>query len=213
MVLACSGAAFAQDVVIGGNIGGFLVKSEEARDRSDVLRQNLTFLDFMLEDFNGATAGGDFAISLGSFLEVGAGVNYYARTVPTVYSRFVDSDGTEIESDLKLRNIPIALTAKVFPLSRDAGVQPYVGGGVQFNLWQYTEVGEFLDFSNGDIFRDSFTDDGMEIGPVFLAGVRFPVGASALIGGEWRYSTARADLDPIDLGGNSFLFTVSFKLR
>jgi opacity protein-like surface antigen len=220
-VLACSGAAFAQDVVIGGNIGGFLVKSEEARDRSDVLRQNLTFLDFMLEDFNGATAGGDFAISLGSFLEVGAGVNYYARTVPTVYSRFVDSDGTEIESDLKLRNIPIALTAKVFPLSRDAGVQPYVGGGVQFNLWQYTEVGEFRDFSNGDIFRDSFTDDGMEIGPVFLAGVRFPVGASALIGGEWRYSTARADLDPslgfsgdtIDLGGNSFLFTVSFKLR
>jgi opacity protein-like surface antigen len=221
MVLACSGAAFAQDAVIGGNIGGFLVKSEESRDRNDVLRQNLTFLDFALEDFNGATAGGDFAISLGSFIEVGAGVNYYSRTVPTVYSRFVDSDGTEIESDLKLRNIPIAVTAKVFPLSRDAGVQPYVGGGVQFNLWQYTEVGEFLDFSNGEIFRDSFTDDGMEIGPVFLAGVRFPVGGSALIGGEWRYSTAKADLDPglgffgetVDLGGNSFLFTVSFKLR
>lgn len=221
MVLACSGAAFAQDAVIGGNIGGFLVKSEEARDRNDVLRQNLTFLDFFLEDFNGATAGGDFAISLGSFVEVGAGVNYYSRTVPTVYSRFVDSDGTEIESDLKLRNIPIAVTAKVFPLTRDAGFQPYVGGGVQFNLWQYTEVGEFLDFSNGDIFRDSFTDDGMAIGPVFLAGMRFPVGNSALIGGEWRYSTAKGNLDPslgfygdtIDLGGNSFLFTVAFKLR
>ena len=221
MVLACSGAAAAQDAVIGGNIGGFLVRSEEARDRNDVLRQNLTFLDFFLEDFNGATVGGDFAISLGSFIEVGAGVNYYSRTVPTVYSRFVDSDGTEIESDLKLRNVPFSVTAKVFPLTRDAGVQPYVGGGVQFNMWQYTEVGEFLDFSNGEIFRDSFTDDGMEVGPVFLAGVRFPLGSSALIGGEWRYSTARADLDPslgffgdtIDLGGNSFLFTIAFKLR
>ena len=44
MVLACSGAAFAQDMVIGGNIGGFLVRNEESRDRDDVLRNNRTFL-------------------------------------------------------------------------------------------------------------------------------------------------------------------------
>ena len=221
LLLACSGSAYAQDAVFGGNIGGFLVKSEEGRDREDVLRQNLSFLEFDLNDFNGFTFGGDFGVSLGSFVEVTAGVNYYQSTVPTVYSRFVDEDGTEIESDMKLRNIPVAFTAKLFPLTRDAGVQPYVGGGVQLNVWQYTEVGEFLDFSNGEIFRDSFTDDGTEIGPVFLAGIRFPVGANALIGGEWRYSTAKADLDPelgffgdtLDLGGNTFLFTVNFKLR
>lgn len=221
LVLACSGAAAAQDVVLGGNIGGFLVRNEESRDRNDVLRQNLSFLDFNLDEFDGLSAGGDFSISLGSFIEVGAGLNYYQRTVPTVYSRFVDDDGTEIDSDLKLRNIPLALTAKVFPLTRDAGFQPYIGGGVQFNRWQYTEVGEFLDFSNGEIFRDSFVDDGMEIGPVFLAGVRFPVGSNLLMGGEWRYSTAKADVDPdlgffgdtIDLGGNTVLFTLAFKFR
>ena len=221
LVLAVSGPAFAQDAVVGANIGGFLLKSEESRDREDVLRQNLSFLDFDLADFNGVSIGGDFAVSLGSFVEVGAGVNFYQRTVPTVYAEFVDEDGTEIESDLKLRNIPIAFTAKLFPLTRDAGVQPYVGAGVQLNRWRYTEVGEFLDFSNGEIFRDSFTDDGMEIGPVFLGGIRFPVGANALIGGEWRYSTAKADLDPalgffgdkIDLGGHTVLFTVNFKLR
>lgn len=221
LVLACSGSAFAQDAVFGANIGGFLVKSEEGRDRNDVLRQNLSFLDFDLADFNGVSVGGDFAVSLGSFIEVGAGLNYYQRTVPTVYSRFVDDDGTEIESDMKLRNIPVSFTAKVFPLTRDGGFQPYIGGGIQLNRWRYTEVGEFLDFSNGEIFRDSFTDEGMEIGPVFLGGIRFPIGANALIGGEWRYSTARADVDPslgffgntIDLGGNTVLFTVQFKLR
>lgn len=221
MVLACGGAASAQDVVIGGNIGGFLVKGEESRDRQDVLRQNLSFLEFDLADFHGLSAGGDVAVSVGSFLEVGAGLNFYQRTVPTVYSRFVDDDGTEIESDLKFRNIPLTLTAKVFPLTRDAGFQPYIGGGVQFNRWRYTEVGEFLDFSNGEIFRDSFTDEGMEIGPVFLAGIRFPVGSQVLLGGEWRYSTAKADVDPdlgffgdsVDLGGNTVLFTVAFKFR
>ena len=221
LVLAFSGSAFAQDAVFGANIGGFLVKGEDGRNEEDVLRQNLTFLDFDLADFNGVSVGGDFAVSLGSFVEVGAGLNYYQRTVPTIYSRFVDEDGTEIESDLKLRNIPISFTAKLFPLTRDAGFQPYIGGGVQINRWRYTEVGEFLDFSNGEIFRDSYTDQGSEIGPVFLGGIRFPVGTNALIGGEWRYSTARADLDPdlgffgdtIDLGGNTFLFTVQFKLR
>ena len=221
LVLAVSGPAFAQDAVVGANIGGFLVQGEESRDRDDVLRQNLSFLDFDLADFNGVTVGGDFAISLGSFVEVGAGLNYYQRTVPTVYSRFVDEDGTEIESDMKLRNIPVAVTARLFPLTRDANVQPYVGGGVQLNRWRYTEVGEFLDFSNGEIFRDSFTDEGTEIGPVFLGGIRFPVGANALIGGEYRYSTAKASLDPelgffgdkVDLGGHTVLFTVNFKLR
>lgn len=222
LVLACSsGSAFAQDAIFGANIGGFLVRGEESRDRDDVLRQNLSFLDFDLADFNGVSVGGDFGVSLGSFIEVGAGLNYYQRTVPTVYSRFVDEDGTEIESDMKLRNIPISFTAKVFPLTRDGGFQPYIGGGVQINRWRYTEVGEFLDFSNGEIFRDSFTDEGSEIGPVILGGIRFPVGANALIGGEWRYSTAKADVDPalgffgntIDLGGNTVLFTVQFKLR
>lgn len=221
MVLACGGAASAQDVVIGGNIGAFLVKGEESRDRQDVLRQNLSFLEFDLADFHGLSAGGDVSISVGSFIEVGAGLNFYQRTVPTVYSRFVDDDGTEIESDMKLRNIPLTLTAKVFPLTRDAGFQPYIGGGVQLNRWRYSEVGEFLDFSSGDIFRDSFTDDGLEIGPVLLAGVRFPVGSQVLMGGEWRYSTAKAAVDPalgffgdsVDLGGNTVLFTVAFKFR
>ena len=221
LVLACSSSALAQDAVVGANIGGFLVKAEESRASDDVLRQNLSFLDFDLADFNGVSVGGDFAVSLGSFVEVGAGLNYYQRSVPTVYSRFVDEDGTEIESDMKLRNIPISFTAKVFPLTRDGGFQPYIGGGVQINRWRYTEVGEFLDFSNGEIFRDSFTDEGSELGPVFLGGIRFPVGGNALLGGEWRYSTAKATVDPslgffgetIDLGGHTVLFTVQFKLR
>lgn len=221
LVLALGGSARAQDAVVGANIGGFLVKGEDGRDRGDVLRQNLSFLEFDLADFNGATFGGDFFVSLGSFIEAGVGLNYYQRTVPSIYSGFVDSDGTEIEQDLKLRNIPVTATVRVFPLTRDLSVQPYVGGGVQFNRWRYSESGEFLDFDTGEIFRDTFVDDGTTAGPVFLGGVRFPIGANALIGGEYRYSRAKADVDPdlgffgdtIDLGGSTVLFTVQFKLR
>ena len=50
---------------------------------------------------------------------------------------------------------------------------------------------------------------------MFLGGVRFPIGATALLGGEWRYSRAKADLDPslgfcgdtLDIGGSTLLLT------
>lgn len=221
MVLAFSGAAFAQDMVVGGNIGGFLVRNEESRDRDDVLRNNRTFLNFEINDFDSVTFGGDFAVSVGSFLEVGVGLNYAHVTVPSVNSDFVEDDGSEIFMEMKQKVVPLALTAKVFPFTRDAKVQPYVGGGVQFTRWQYTEVGEFLDYDTGEVFRDSFKDDGVETGPVFLAGLRFPLGDHVLMGGEWRYATAKAKLDPslgfygstLDLGGHSWLFTVGYKFK
>jgi opacity protein-like surface antigen len=221
MLLASSGTAAAQDMVLGGNIGGFLVRNEESRDRDDVLRNNRTFLVFDIDEFDSTTVGGDFAVSAGSFLEVGVSLNYTQSTVPSINADIVEDDGTEIVMEMKQKIVPLALTAKLFPFTRDANIQPYLGGGVQFNRWQYTEVGEFLDYDTGDIFRDSFQDDGVETGPVYLAGIRFPIGDSLLMGGEWRYATAKAELDPslgfygdsLDLGGHSWLFTVAYKFK
>jgi len=218
-VLASATPALAQDSVIGLNVGGFLLKGEDGRSRDDVLGENLSFLLFDIGDFNGPVIGGDYLISAGSFVEVGVGLGFYQRTVPSVYADLVDEDGTEIEQDLKLRVIPVTATVRFFPISRDGGVQPYVGGGVAFNRWRYSETGEFVDFSDGAIFRDNFVDEGTKAGPVFLGGIRFPVGASALIGGEYRYSKATVDLDPdlgfagetLDIGGSTLLVTLQFK--
>lgn len=212
--------AMAQDSVFGVNLGGYLLRAEDARPRGDVLAQNLSFLAFDLEDFNGFTVGGDYFISLGAFVEAGVGLNFYQRTVPSVYRDLVNVDGREIEQDMKLRVIPVTATARFFPLTRDVGFQPYVGGGVSFNRWRYSETGEFVDFSDGAVFRDSFVDEGTEAGPVFLGGIRFPLGASALVGGEYRYTRVEVDLDPelgfagdsvLDVGGSSLLLTVQFK--
>jgi opacity protein-like surface antigen len=211
--------ALAQDSVFGINVGGLFLQGEDGRSRNDVLVNNLGFLSFDIADFTGVTIGGDYFISVGAFVEVGVGLNLYQRTVPSVYARFVDIDGSEIEQDLRLRVIPVTATARFFPLSRDVGVQPYIGGGVAFNRWRYSETGEFVDFSDGSIFRDNFVDQGTRTGPVFLGGLRFPIGASALIGGEYRYTRATVDLDPalgfagetLELGGNTLLLTLQFK--
>jgi hypothetical protein len=50
--------------------------------------------------------------------------------VPSVYDAFVNTDGSEIEQDFKLRLIPVAFTVRVLPMGQSSGVQPYFGGGI-----------------------------------------------------------------------------------
>lgn len=204
---------------IGFNLGYFAVKGEDSRGEDDVIFRDLDSLSFDVKDFNGATFGAEWLVGVTDYIEVGAGVNYYQRTVPSIYAELVDVDGTEIEQDLKLRQVPIAATVRFLPVGRHASVQPYIGAGVGAIRWRYTETGEFVDF-NRDIFRASFEAEGTEIGPVILGGVRFPVGDVWLAGGEFRWHSAEGDTggidegflgDKIDLGGWSANFTVHFR--
>jgi opacity protein-like surface antigen len=140
---------------------------------------------------------------------------------PNNYFYATDGDkGYEIPQELSLKMVPISLTAKVFPFGRGNGVEPYVGGGVAFVNWKYSEVGEFVDFNNDyEVFRDRFVDDGWATLPVVLAGVRFPVGDVFRFGGEFRWQTGTADLDQsqgfsgdvIDLGGYTYIATFGFR--
>jgi opacity protein-like surface antigen len=204
---------------IGFNLGYFVVKGEDSRDEDDVLFRDLDSLLFDIKDFNGATFGAEWLVGLTDYIEVGAGINYYQRTVPSIYRDIQFEDGSELDQDLKLRQIPMMATVRFLPVGRHASVQPYIGAGIAAIRWRYTESGEFLDF-NGEIFRANFKADGTEVGPMILGGVRFPVGDAFLAGGEFRWHSAEGDTggidegflgDKIDLGGWSTNFTFHFR--
>jgi hypothetical protein len=200
------------------SFGYFMVRGEDARVDSDILNQDRNFLDFEVNDFNGATVGAEWLVPLGQFFEAGAGVGFSRRTVPSVYEKFVDNDGTEIEQDLRLRMIPVAFTVRVLPLGQRSSLQPYFGAGLGIFNWRYSESGEFVDFQNRNaIFRNQYVASGNETGPIVLGGLRF-AGSSVSAGGEIRYQSADADLGGefvgvtpsarVDLGGWTYLFTV-----
>ncbi len=198
------------------NLGYFATAPEDARGVGDVLSENLNFLLFDLSDFNGAAVGGDWLVELGDFLEAGVGVGYHKRSVPSVYSDFVDSDGTEIQQDLKLRVTPLTMTVRFLPLGHRNAIQPYVGAGVGVYNWRYAETGEFVDFTDNSIFRESYVDQGTDVGSVFLGGVRVPVGDTLAAGIEFAYQNAQGTLDSskgflgdtVDLSGWMTQFTV-----
>lgn len=209
----------AQDHGFSVSLGYFAPRGEDSRAEGDVLNANRCIdtsflcepLLFEVGDFGGATIGGEYLIGIGKYLEAGVGVGFYQRTVPSIYEFVTRPDQSEIEQDLKLRVVPFTGTLKIVPTGRDASIQPYIGAGVAALRWSYSETGEFVDPVDGSIFRDTFESDGTEVAPVIFGGIRAPIGASTMLGGEVRYQRAEADLpedeflgDRIDLGGITF---------
>ena len=198
-------------------LGYFTPLALDARDDDDVLLANSTFLLFDVDDFNGASVGGEWLFPFGRIVEGGIGVNYTSQSVDSIYFDFVDPDGTEIDQELKLRTVPISFTVRLVPTGHSSPVQPYIGGGIGLINWRYSESGEFIDFGAGNIiFRDTFEKSGSNVGPVFLGGIRF-VGDHAAGGFEIKYQKATGDLDAnfaapqIDLGGWTYNFTVGVR--
>jgi hypothetical protein len=213
-------AAGAQDLgkqTVNFTLGYFTPLGYDARDDDDVLLANSTFLLFDLDEFNGASVGGEWLFPLARHIEGGIGVSYSSQTVPSVYADFVDPDGTEIDQDLRLRLTPLAFTVRVVPVSPRSPIQPYFGGGVGLISWQYREQGEFVDFNAGrEIFTERFEESGTNAGPIVLGGIRF-AGDAFSTGFEIRYQHASGDLGldfaapKIDLGGWTYNFTAGIR--
>lgn len=203
------------------NLGYFALKGLDGRPNEDVLVGDLISaqpLLFEIKDFNSFTFGGEYLFGAGHF-EAGVGLGYTQRTVPTVYANLTHSNGSEIEQDLKLKQIPVTFTARFLPLRRGAVVEPYIGAGLVAIRWDYSEIGEFVDAVDDTIFPARFGADGTAVGPTVLGGVRAPLG-NFTIGGEFRWQKAEGDIPAdagmlgtkIDLGGwtTNFTFGVRF---
>ena len=224
---AAAAPASAQDHAVSFNIGYFALRGSDSRVEGDVLNANRCIdstsvcepLLFDVDDFNNVTFGGEWLVGLGNLFEAGAGVAYYQRTVPTVYENLTNVNGSEIEQELKLRLVPITASVRFVPTGRQAPIQPYIGAGLALINWRYSEVGSFVDTSNGDIFNARYAADGYEAGLLVLGGLRGPVGDNLLIGGEVRYQRADVTLpvdvgfvgDRLDLGG--FTYQAVFQMR
>jgi hypothetical protein len=204
-------------------VGGFVPPGLEARRADDdVLYRDSSlnpngFLVFDIKDFRGATAGGEYLVGLNDFFDAGLGIGIYSRSSPAIDADFTRPNGSEIESTLKLRIMPVTATFRYLPLGHHDAIEPYVGGGVGILNWRYTEVGDFVN-SSGNIINGSFTGSDTTVGPVILGGVRVPLG-TVRIGGEIRYQWGKGDLprdqqfagSTINLGGANYLFTVGVR--
>ena len=201
-------------------IGYFALKGLDSRVTDDVLLNELQSaqpLLFEVKDFNSALVGGEYLFGVSRNLEASIGVGFSQRTVPSVYARLTHADNTEIEQDLKLRQIPVTFTGRFLLMPRGSAVEPYVGAGIVAIRYRYSETGEFV-ANDRSIFPARYIAEGTAVGPTVLAGLRAPVGSMS-VGGEVRWQKAEAKKlldqefigDKFDLGGWTANFTFGFR--
>ena len=222
LLLACTVMVLAPVTVsaqqtINFSLGVFTPRGEDARVAGDVLNATRNVLFFNIKDFNSASIGAEWLVPFNEFFEGGAGVAFSRRTVPSVYTGFTDTDGAEIEQELRLRMVPISFTVRALPLGQSNPFQPYIGAGLAVINWRYAESGDFIDFNNNrEIFRASYVASGSATGPVILGGIRYG-GQTLTAGGEIRFQSADANLNSdfagnkIDLGGWTYNFTLGVR--
>jgi opacity protein-like surface antigen len=204
---------------VGFTLGGFFPKGEDGRVAGDVIVRDLDDLVFDINDLRGPSLSGEWLFSLGNYLEAGVGVGFHQGKTTSVYRAFQNATGSEIEQELKLRVVPVTGSVRFLPAGHGS-VEPYVGIGVGVFNWRWSETGEFVDTSDGSIFRANYIAKGTSVGPVILAGVRFPFADVWDVGGELQWQKATGDIDQaetgllgdkIDLGGWHALATMHIR--
>jgi hypothetical protein len=223
---APASAQIVQSINVG--FGAFFPRGFDSRVRGDVLVEDLTTFDPLLFDIGEFKAGqffGEWNIQFNRHFEVGTGLGYYSETVPSIYRDTVNElpNGVRVEipQDLRLRMSPLSAVLRVVA-GREGGIQPYVGGGVAALFWQYSEIGDFVDTTEGTVFSDRYVASGTAPAGLFIMGVRWPIGGDIYgLTTEWRYQFASGNTggpaagflnDKIDLSGGqlNFGFTVRF---
>lgn len=174
-------------------------------------------------DFQDPVFGFSCVVSVNNHLEVGFNLDFYDDTVRSSYLDWVDEDGYPIFHDTTLEMMPATVDVRFLPAGRfgirgSAGqrhvIQPvfYLGAGVGFNVWEYEETGDFLDFGQEPpaVFPSRFVESGTEFETHALAGLELPLGPTWGLLFEGRYSWSSVDpggdfagLGDLDLGGFS----------
>lgn len=205
------GVADAQSVAL--RLGTFAPRIE-----SDLWEENLATFTIERSDFDALIAGVEFSIELSEVVDLAFGVETSSSTVFSNYRDFVFEDGSEILQDLTLRTTPVTAGVRVFPVGKFHRVLPYVTGGAGFYVYEYREVGEFVDFDTFDIGGDLFLDRGVAYGGYLGAGVEVGLSELAYVFGEYRRHWARGThggdfrgFGRFDLSANQISFGVNFR--
>lgn len=221
---APASAQVVQSVQVG--VGAVFPRGFDTRVQGDTLVANVTNANPIafggMNEFTTAQIYGEWNATFGDRIEIGAGIGFQKRTVPSVYRDLVNEDRSEIFQALRLRVVPITAVVRFLPFGKPHNVQPYLGAGFGIYNFRYSEVGQFVDTSDFSVFSEAYTATGNAPGAVILGGVRMPLGGDIYgLSMEYRYNIASGNtggaangfLGPkIDLSGGqlNFGFLVRF---
>ncbi len=182
----------------------------------DFLTDELTLSN---SDFDAPAFTVDFSWRLISWLDVVFGVEYSGRFQKSEDRGFTELDGSAINQETRLTQVPLTVSLKFYPIGRGKQVGqyawirntvvPYFGGGIGGTWYQLKQKGDFVDKGDpnviGDefIFNDVFISDDWTFSQHAFAGLDIKLTRSFGLILEGRYYWADANLQGDYVGFNS----------
>jgi hypothetical protein len=175
-------------------------------------------LTIQRSDFHARAVSGAVGVSITPRLDIVTEIEVSRRAIGSEYRDFVKPDRSPIAQTTNLNQSTILVGARFLPLGRGREISryafiprrvtPYVGAGLNLAHYAFAQNGEFVDFVDLKIFRDSFRSDGWGNGPYTQAGADVHVWRDLFVNLDARYGWAHARLDSdfvgfdgIDLAG------------
>ena len=195
----------------------------------DFLTDELTLSN---SDFDAPAFTVDFSWRLISWLDVVFGVEYSGRYQKSEDRGFTELDGSAINQETRLTQVPLTFSLKFYPIGRGKQVGqyawirntvvPYFGGGIGGTWYQLKQKGDFVDKSdpgNEFIFNDVFISDDWTFSQHAFVGLDIKLTRSFGLVLEGRYYWADANLqgdyvrfNSIDLDGARAMIGFNWKL-
>lgn len=169
-------------------------------------------------DFNAPGMIGEVGFAITSRIQASGGVDFYRQTIGSEYRRFVDNSGAPINQSTMLSQSNVSGSVKISLLDRGRSISrlvfvpraiaPYVGAGAGALYYEFTQIGDFVDFATLRVFPDTFRSQGWTPSAHVFGGADIRLWRQLFVDVEGRYVWAHGDLgadflgfDGIDLNG------------
>lgn len=199
-------------------VRGEWVFASAGSDIFDFVTEQLTLEK---SSFNAPGFGAELAVSVTPRVDLIAGFDIARSSTPSEYRAFVDNRSLPIQQETSLRqsnlfgSIKFAVIPRGRAISRFAWIPstivPYIGAGGGVTNYDFTQLGDFVDFNDNRVFAESYRSHGWAPAAHVFGGTDIQVYKRVFMSLEGRYVWAKAtldadfiDFDPMDLGGFRF---------
>ncbi len=207
--------------------GGW-ASTAEGGDTFEFVREHMTLEQ---GDFASPMVLAEVAWRVSELLDLSVGIEHSARTRASELRDWVTMDDQPIPQSSRFSRTRFQGSAKVYLLPRGRSVSryawvpnrvaPYLGGGVGWTQYSFTQTGDFVDFETLDIFEAQIDSEGGGVTPHAVAGLQLSLTPRILLKGEYRYvwgegtasiSDFSADFGGIDLSGSGVVIGAALRI-
>jgi len=199
-----------------------------ARAKSDLFNFTTQNLTLNRSDFSSPDLEADIAFRVTQRTQIVLSGGLSGMNKASEFRGFIDNSNNPINQSTSFRRVPVTVSVKRYLTSPGRSIgrfawipnrfATYVGVGAGEMYYKFRQAGDFIDFSNSNVFSSIYESSGWTPTEQVLAGFDYSLGPRFALNTEARYQFASAKLsndfsgfERLDLSGLST--TIGFAIR